>query len=117
MLKIQGVTMKEPSSLTWGYSDLSSEESARTLDGKSHKDIIVQKVKLECVWNNVTAAEASTLLTAVCPYAYRNVTYLDPITNKQITKSFYTGDKSVPVKSYNINGTIYQSVSFNFIEE
>lgn len=117
MLKIQGVTVREPSSLTWGLSDLSSQESERTLDGKSHKDIIAQKVKLECVWNNLTGTQASPILQAVCPYAYRNVTYIDPLTNSQVTKSFYTGDKSASVKSYSLNGTTYSSIAFNFVEE
>lgn len=116
-MKIQGTTIKTPSSLTWGYSDLSSEESGRTLDGKSHKDIIAPKVKLECVWSNPTASETSALLLAVCPYAYRNVTYLDPMTNTEVTKSFYTGDKSAPVKTYALEDAIYTSVSFNFVEE
>jgi len=116
-MKIQGVTIKTPSSLSWGYSDLSSEESGRTLDGKSHKDIIASKVKLDCSWNNLSGTEASALLQKVCPYAYRNITYLDPITNTNITKSFYTGDKSAPVKSYAISGTIYSTISFNFVEE
>ena len=116
-MKIQGVTIKTPSSMTWGYADFSSEESGRTLDGLSHKDIIAQKVKLVCVWSNPTATETSALLQAVCPYAYRNVTYLDPITNTEVTKSFYTGDKSAPVKTYAFSDAIYSSVSFNFVEE
>ena len=45
-MKINGVAIKTPSSLGWGLADLSSEESARTLDGKSHKDIIAQKLGL-----------------------------------------------------------------------
>ena len=116
-MKVQGVTIKTPSSSTWGYADLSSEESGRTLDGKSHKDIIAPKVKLECVWSNLTGAEASTILKAVCPYAYRNVTYLDTLENAELTKSFYTGDKSAPAKTYALGDAIYTSVSFNFVEE
>ena len=116
-MKIQGVTIKTPSDLGWGYADLSSEESGRTLDGKSHKDIVAQKVALNPVWSNPNAIETSEILKAVCPYAYRNVTYLDPITNTEVTKSFYTGDKSVSVHSYALGGTVYSNVSFNFIEE
>jgi hypothetical protein len=117
MLKIQGVTMPEPSSLTWGLSDESSEESGRTLDGIMHKDIIASKVKLDCAWNNVSGSDASTILQAVCPYAFRSITYIDPLTNSQVTKTFYTGDKSAPVKSYAVNGVTYSSVYFNFIEQ
>ena len=116
-MKIQNVTIPTPSSFTWGYSDLSSEESGRTLDGKSHKDIIASKVKLDCSWNNLSGSETSSLLQKVCPYAYRNIAYLDPITNAEITKSFYTGDKSAPVKTYAIGDAKYSSVSFNFVEE
>jgi len=116
-MKIQNVTIPTPYSFTWGYSDLSSEESARTLDGKSHKDIIAPKEKLECSWNNLNGAETSALLKKVCPYAYRNVTYMSPLENAEVTKSFYTGDKSAPVKTYALGDTIYSTVSFNFVEE
>ena len=116
-MKVQGVTIKTPSDLGWGLSDLSSEESGRTLDGKSHKDIITQIVKLNPVWNNLSGEEASAILQAVCPYAYRNVTYIDPQTNTEVTKSFYTGDKSASVHTYALGLTRYSTVSFNFIEE
>jgi len=116
-MKIQGVTYKTPSSLTWGYSDLSSEESGRTLDRLSHKDIIASKVKLDCSWSNPNATETMALLQAVCPYAYRNITYLDPMTNTEVTKEFYTGDKKAPVKTYALGSAIYSDVSFNFVEK
>ncbi len=116
-MKIQGVTIPTPSTLTWGIADLSSEESGRTLDGKSHKDIIASKVTLQCSWANLTGVQAAGLLQKVVPYAYRNVTYLDPMNNAETTKSFYTGDKSAPVKTYALGDTVYSTVSFNFIEE
>lgn len=116
-MKINGVTIKTPSSLTWGLADLSSEESARTLDGKSHKDIVKQIVRLECRWSNPTAQEVSTILKAVVPYAYVNVTYLCPIDNINKTKRFYTGDKTSPVRTYAFGDTMYTELAFNFIEE
>ena len=116
-MKIQGVTIKTPSDLGWGFVDFSSEESGRTLDGLSHKDIIAQKVKLSPVWDNPNGTETAAILQAVCPYAYRNVTYLDPMTNTEVTKSFYTGDKSASVHTYAFDDAIYSRVSFNFVEE
>jgi hypothetical protein len=116
-VKINGVTIKTPSSLGWGIADLSSEESARTLDGKSHKDIIAQKVRLECRWANPNAQETSALLKAVVPYAYVDVTYLCPIDNIEKTKRFYTGDKTAPVRSYAFGDAQYSEVAFNFVEE
>lgn len=117
MFKINGVTVKTPFSLGWAFSDLSSEEAQRTLDGKSHKDIIAQKVKLSPVWNNLNAVDTSIILKAVCPYAYVDITYLDPIENAMTTKSFYTGDKGADVYSYALGETRYSTLSFNCIEE
>lgn len=117
MFKINGVTMKTPSSLNWAFSDLSSEESARTLDGKSHKDIIAQKVKLSPAWMNPSGAETSILLKAVCPHAYVNITYIDPIENAVTTKRFYTGDKGADVNTYAFGDVRYSTMSFNCIEE
>lgn len=116
-MKINGVTIKTPTSLEWGLADLSSEESERTLDGMSHKDIIAQKVRLVCRWANPTAQEVSQILRLVVPYAYVNVTYLCPIDNIEKTKRFYTGDKIAPVRTYAFGDARYTELAFNFIEE
>jgi len=115
--KINGITIKTPSSCTWGLQDLSSEDSGRTLDGIMHKDVIAQKRKLDCSWNGLSQSEAATLLQAVNASVFMSVTYDDPLTGAELTRTFYVGDKSAPVQIWTLNNKRFSSVSFNFIEK
>lgn len=116
MLKINGTDVKSPSAFTWGLSDVSSENAGRTQDALMHKDRIAQKRKLECSWNNLSKEDAAVLLQVVNQDIYLQVTYYDAMSGKDETRTFYVGDRSAPVKMWNVNGKIYSSIAFNFIE-
>jgi len=116
MIKINGTTIKTPSSLSWGLQDLSSQDSGRTLDGVMHKDLVAQKRKLECKWNNLTKQEASTLLRAVNSSIYLRITYPDPMSGRDETRTFYVGDRTAPFHMWTSGKQIFDSVSFNFVE-
>lgn len=117
MLKIDGVAVKSPSVFTWGFSDLSSEESGRsTNDGKMTKDIIASKRTISLTWNNLTKEETSTILQLVSNKAYINVTYPDALSGKDETREFYVGDRSAPIKIWTLNKKIYSTLSFNLVE-
>lgn len=117
MLKIDGVAVKSPSVFTWGFADLSSEESGRsTNDGRMIKDIIASKRTLSCTWNNLTPQETSKILQLVSNKVYMKVTYTDALSGKEETREFYVGDRNAPVKIWTTNKKIYSSLSFNFIE-
>lgn len=121
MLKIEGKSIKDPSSLSWSIADESSEESGRsTNNGKMHKDVIAQKRKLELSWMNPTKEETSAILTAVnytTVGAMFKVTYPDAMSGNNETRTFYVGDRSAPMKSWTINKKIYSTLSFNLIEQ
>jgi len=121
LLKINGTAIKDPSSHSWGISDESSEESGRsTNDGKMNKDVVAQKIKLSLSWNNPTGEEASSILKAVnytTVGSMFSVTYLDTMENAYLTKTFYVGDRSAPMKYSNIRGTVYSTLSFDIIEQ
>lgn len=112
---VGGVTVPCPSSYEWKESDVSDSDAGRTEDAKMHKMMIAKKVHLELSWQNVTTADASTILQAFTASEYFNVTYLDPKANDYLTKKFYVGDRSVP--SYNVRQGLWKNVSFNVIEQ
>jgi hypothetical protein len=117
MIKINGTTIKTPSSFQWSLQDLSSEDSGRTLDGVAHKDIIAQKRKLDCGWSGLTSEETSTILQTVNTSAIFKVTYPDAMSGTNETRKFYVGDRSAPVMMWTADKKIYSSLSFNFIEQ
>ena len=104
-----------PSSFQWKESDVSASDAGRTEDAKMHKMMIAKKVHLELAWQNVTTAEASTILQAFTASEYFNVNYLDPKANAYLTKTFYVGDRTAP--AYNTLKGIWSNVSFNIIEQ
>lgn len=115
MLIIDGVALPEPSEFSWGHQDVSDSDSGRTEDTIMHKNRIGQKVTLSLGWNNITPDVAHAVLNAVQP-EYFNITYFDPLEGQDTTKTFYVGDRSAPVKWWNVKGKIYSKLSFNVIE-
>lgn len=104
-----------PSVFEWSLQDISASTAGRTEDTVMHKERIGQAVKIQLSWNNITTAQASTILTAFNP-EYIGVKYLDPklggYTSSEIT--FYVGDRSAPM--YNSKMGLWSNVSFNIIE-
>lgn len=117
MLKIRDEDMISPSSFGWDLEDMSTEDSKRTLDGISHKDLIRQVRKLTCTWVGLTQAEASKLLSQVNQTIYFPLTYPDAMSGTDETRRFYVGPRSAGMQQYQIGNIIYSSVSFNFVEE
>ena len=109
ILRVDGVWIKSPSSLTWGKQDISASDAGRTDDTIMHKNKVGEKRTLDLAWNGPTPAEASAP-------EYVNVTYWDTEDGKWETRVFYTGDKKAPVKIWTVNNKRYESVSFNIIE-
>ena len=97
MLLVNGVSIKDPSEMTWGLQDISDSQSGRTQDALMWKNRVAQKRKLSCSWYGLRPAEASALLQAVNP-EYMEITYFDAMGGSNQTRTFYIGDRSAPVK-------------------
>ena len=110
---VGGVAIPCPSKYSWNLSDVSSADAGRTEDGKMHKMRITQKVHLEMEWQNVSDADAQTILTAFQP-EYFSVNYYDYKSLGFQTKIFYAGDRKVD--SYNRARQI-GTITFNIIEQ
>ena len=114
--KVDNVNMPCPSKFAVGYQDVSAADSGRVESGLMYKNRVAQKVKIDLEWVAVSCEDASTMLTAFDP-EYFDVTYHDPKTNTNVTKTFYRGDANAPYywwvtgRSFN-----YQTISFNIIE-
>ena len=115
LLKVNGVFIPDPSSLQWGIQSVSDQNAGRTTDGKMHVNLITRKRKLELEWHGVSFAVTSEILQAVNPETF-SVTYHDALTNSNLTKTFYVGDRTAMVYSYSDGYKRYQNVAFNIIE-
>lgn len=115
MIIVDGVAMPEPSGYTWGLNDVSAAESGRDDSALMHKNRVGQKRKISLSWTGLTPAQTSQVLTAFNP-EYVSVTYPDSLSGTTQTRTFYSGDKSAPIKIWTINNKRYETLSFDIIE-
>lgn len=117
MITVDNVEIKCPSEYTYGLEQVNSADAGRTQDAVMHVERIAQKVKLELSWSGLTWAETAAIMTAFQP-EYISVKYPDMLTGTYLTKTFYTGDKSAPVKQWfsDDGEKIIDKLSFNIIE-
>ena len=115
MLKVGSTKVKTPSTMEFSINDVSASDAGRTSDGKMHKNRVTRKRKMVLTWRGTTPAETKTLLDIFSP-EYVNVTYYDPLAGTTQTRTFYSGDQTMPVKRWSANNKLYEQVSFDLIE-
>lgn len=114
-MKINGVTVKTPSSMQVDIMDIDSD-SYRTAKGNLVRDRVAVKRKIACSWNWLTIAECSTLLQAV-EDEFVELTYLDPKLGTVTTKTVYVGDRTSPVYSFVDGKEGWKGVQMTFTEK
>ncbi len=113
--QINGTTVKTPMGCTWSLQDLSSDDSERTLDGVMHKDIVSQKRKLVCKWGAMSWSQCSVIANFMKNRGVEvQLTYPDIMAGTYLTKTFYTGDMTVPY--FDWSRELVESASCDFIE-
>ncbi|MGO2207452.1 MAG: DUF6711 family protein [Staphylococcus xylosus] len=117
-LIINGVEVKPPQSFSVGLQTIDSDTSGRNAKGTMKRDVITQKVKLELKWGPLSDSEISIILKLV-KRDFFTVNYPDPEEGKQMTKSFYVGDRTTPSYSWNdkFKASKWENLSMNFVEE
>lgn len=109
----------DPSSMTWGLQDISAADAGRVLDENNtmYKMRTSQKRKLQLTWVMLDEKEISKILSAFNP-EYFYVRYWDAMTCAFVTRQFYAGDRTAPVKWFQLKkkGTRFATLSFDIIE-
>lgn len=113
-MKIGGTTIKTPSSLQVDISDIDGE-AYRSANGTMIRDRIAVKRKLNCEWSALTSTEVSSILSKITATSF-TVTYLDPLTASEQTKTFYVGDRNMPVYRLVSGKELWAGLTCNFIE-
>lgn len=115
MIRVNGKKILTPSVFQPSLQDISAADAGRTQDTIMHKNRKGKKRKIQLAWNGVNKEQAHSILQAFKDEYFR-VTYYDPWEGDTITKTFYSGDQSAPVKTWMVNKKIYEQVSFDIIE-
>lgn len=131
----------DPSALEVGIQDVSSPDAGRDLTGTMAPMKIAVKFTLKLEWWEVKPSVVAEVLS--CLYTYRtnpgtngkiivprnyiSVAFWNPITGKAEKRTFYAGDKTLPVRMWKTakngqgvtvptNRAWYAKMSFNLIE-
>jgi hypothetical protein len=113
IITIGSTVLPSPSDWTVGVMDISKAE--RNASGTMIIERVTTKRKIELSWKFLSAANLSTVLNAVAPVSF-SVTYPDPVTNSNLTKTFFCGDRSVGMIDYPGGVARYKDVKFNLVE-
>lgn len=115
ILTIAGVSVKSPNVLQVDIVDI-DKESERNANGTMQRTRVATKRKLNIEWGALTNAEISKILNAVKDVFF-TVTYPDPMTGKNATKTFYTGDRSAPIYRVKNGVPVWEGLKANLVEK
>ncbi len=115
LIIVDGVALPQPYVYTWSLQDVSAPGAGRTEDALMHKARIAQKRKIQLGWRVKDTTVTAQILQAFQP-EYVNVRYFDMLNNQYETRTFYVGDRQAPVKMWQLNRHIIETITFDIIE-
>ena len=115
---ISGSNVVTPKELSVSIQTLDSGSGGRNANGDMVRDILGRKTKLDVKWGPLEISEVSLILRLI-DSAFFTVRYFDPQEAGLITKTFYCGDRVVPVYSWNekFSKMMWQGLSVSLIEK
>lgn len=116
VLTIDGVKVKDPSTVTPSRNKEWSQNSGRTKSGTFTGDIAAMKWRLDLTWTPLTEDEMQNLLKALEP-PFIKVRFKNPRTKSFETKTFYGGSETMVVYNYNIEEAVYENLSVSLVEK
>ena len=114
IININGVEC-DPSVMEIGFQDVSCPDAGRDLSGTMHPMKLGQKQTVNLEWWEPDRNEVKQVLQAVAPESFP-VTYYDPQTNTEVTRTMYVGDRTAPIRMWNTGRAWYSKLSFKLIE-
>lgn len=119
MVTLNGVSVIDPSELSWGLSDVSASDAGRDEQTTMHKMKLGQKRQYQLGWNMIDPENASIILKAINSSETFPCTLHDAMDNEMQTRTYYVGDRSAPMQQWMPNrkdGKLYSKLSFTIIE-
>ena len=115
--KIEGISVPIPDNYAQVITDLSSEETGRTLDGVMHKDVIAVKTSTPLEWSGLEWELAAKIVNVVDGKSSITCEYMDVRKPYQMaSRKIYIGDRNCEPTGFDTDGKVYWKVSFSEIE-
>lgn len=116
VIKIDGVAIRDPTTISIQRNKIWSSGSGRTKSGNWAGDITNVKWRIDVSWAPLSSNDAQKIFNALEP-AYVSVTFLDPKSNTFKEKTFYGGDIALPVYNYNVEKAVYENLTVSLVEK
>ena len=118
MVTLNGVSVIDPSEMTWGLQDVSASDAGRDEAIRMHKMRVGQLRTYQLAWNMIDPVNAAKILQAINSKEEFYCTLHDVMLNQMETRLYYVGDRTAPFKMWTdrTNGKIYSKISFTLIE-
>lgn len=119
MLILNGVSVIDPSEMTWGLQDVSASDAGRDESIRMHKLRVGQLRTYQLAWNMIDPENAAIILQAINMHDEFHCTMHDVMTNQMRRGLYYVGDRTAPFKQWmpdRADGKVYSKLSFTLIE-
>lgn len=119
MLILNGVSVIDPSEMTWGLQDVSASDAGRDESIRMHKLRVGQLRTYQLAWNMIDPENAAIILQAINMNDEFYCTMHDVMTNQMRRGLYYVGDRTAPFKQWipdRADGKVYSKLSFTLIE-
>jgi hypothetical protein len=101
-LQINGVEVAAPKTFKVNVIDLDSNDTTRNAKGVLLRDRLRVMRTIDCEWGPLTSSEISAILQIVSPTGV-SVTYPDPMSGQDETRTMYAGNRVAPAYDFNLN--------------
>lgn len=104
----------QPATMEVELETISASDAGRTADTLMHKKSLREVVAVSLAWHNLNTLNASKVLQKFMATEYFTMRYLDPYVGGYTTKTFYVGNRNVPMYSAELD--VWSNVAFKVIE-
>lgn len=104
------------SGLKWQRSDIDAPDAERTMDGVMHRGRVATKIRWDVTCRILKSDELAIVLSAIMP-EYVEVTYTDPVTNTDVTKTMYSNNHPASFLMIKNGVEYWNGVTFPLIEQ
>lgn len=118
LLRINGIDVSVPTSISYTYSQLDGEATTRDVAGTMHRDRIAQKITLSISWDGLqTANSVREILNAIDPPSFK-VIYYHPKFGWRSDEFYAGGDAKADVYTFSNdkNNPIFKSLKIDLIQ-
>ena len=105
-----------PSEMQVSLMDVQASDSGRDVTGLMHNNVVTKKWKIEMSFSVPSPDKVAQLLNAVNTATFK-VKFYNPMAQAIEERTFYVGDRTLPVYLWKPNTQfVYETLSFNIIE-